>query len=164
MQRKWLLLAVCLPALAIATGILRAELHRDRAELWQFPVRGYDPRDLLRGQYLNYTIDLPPRGGKLECGHAGECCLCLMRTTANEPPSMHYQGCQQAKLACDGIVQQRYLSDAQRYYVPEARAGEAEMRLREGVARGTARVVLAVDAAGKPQIEELLVDGAPILR
>jgi uncharacterized membrane-anchored protein len=160
--RLWLLLAVVLPLLGVLTGVARSELHYRRSQEWQFAVAGYDPRDLLKGHYIAYRLNFREIPGSSRCpDDDASCCLCLTRTNRDEPDVSRLR-CDEAN-TCDGRLRADTLSTLDRYYVPEARAHEAEQRLRDGAARQTARLVVAIDPAGKPQVKNLLVDGQPLL-
>ena len=56
MKRLWPLLLL-LPLLVLSAGIVRNELMLGGATEWQIPITGYDPRDMLRGQYIRFTYD-----------------------------------------------------------------------------------------------------------
>jgi hypothetical protein len=85
--------------------------------------------------------------------------LCLSR---GEPVGFSRQSCSAVEY-CDGFLRSEYLSELQRYYVPEARATEAEQTLRSAAAEGQAKLVVALDPNGKPHIKELRVAGKPLL-
>lgn len=76
-QRKfWLLLALLLPLVVLSGNILRHQLSFHGAGEWRIPVRGWDPRDLLRGQYLRFAYDWDLQGDVTACRSAS-CELCL---------------------------------------------------------------------------------------
>jgi uncharacterized membrane-anchored protein len=156
--RALLLAAVMLPVLGITLGIARSELHFARSQEWSLPVAGYDPRDLLRGHYIQYRLNLPTDEGGYCSDDAPNCCLCLSR---GEPVSISRLECSLAS-SCQGMLRTEYLPQLQRYYVPEARAKEAEDKLRSAD-QGKAKLVIALDPNGKPQVRELLIEGKPIL-
>ena len=80
MSRSFVLFAVGLPLLALASVVARSELRVRASEEWSFPVSGYAPRDLLRGHYIRYQIDLQSESPKLSCSNDDPgCCLCLTR-------------------------------------------------------------------------------------
>lgn len=151
--------AVAIPVLGIALGIARSELQFARSQDWSLPVAGYDPVDLLRGHYIQYQVQLP--GAQFGSCYDTEpdCCLCLAR---GEPVAISREPCSVAK-SCDGMLRTEYLPQLQRYYVPEARAQEAENQLRLAAGQGKAELVVAIDPSGKPQVRALLIDGKPLL-
>ncbi|WP_176598591.1 MULTISPECIES: GDYXXLXY domain-containing protein [Sphingobium] len=57
--RSWLAVALVLPLVVL--GISWAATYRlaQQGQEWLIPIRGYDPRDLLRGHYVQYQYDWP---------------------------------------------------------------------------------------------------------
>jgi len=167
-QAKWprwgVIACVALPVLGLLFGIVRPELQLARSEEWVLSVRGYDPRDLLRGRYIEYRLDLKEAPSSHSCPDEDpECCLCLTRVSAQAPPQVRRESCAMAR-ACDGLLRTDSLSSLQRFYVPEAHAAEAERRLRDAADRDGARLVIAVDPSGAPQVKNLTIDGVPLVR
>lgn len=162
MSRRWGLLAVVVPVLGLAVMVGRAEFTRQRGGVWTIPIEGYDPRDLIHGQYLQYQYKLKWRGEDT-CG-AGErqpregCCLCLAR---DEPggydPFVRQVECDRVPTSCDGVVQSRGVMPPQRYFVPEDRARDIEA----GVRQHEASIELAIGSGREPAVRELLLDRRP---
>jgi uncharacterized membrane-anchored protein len=164
MTRRYTLVAVTLPLLAIGLGIVRAELFLRRAHDFVFEITGYDPRDLLRGHYLQFQLKVDPVLEREPCEDdaGGLCCLCLTRIEGEVVVRAERATCATARASCEGALDTRYFSAAQRYYVPEHRAAELERRLRDAMQRGGAQALVAVDQAGTARVRELLIDGEPI--
>jgi uncharacterized membrane-anchored protein len=163
MARRFTALAVVLPLVAIGLGIVRAELFRERARDFVFEIAGYDPRDLLRGHYLQFRLRVEPISEREPCDDAAsDCCLCLTRTEPDAVPYAERSSCATARASCDGALRTRYLNTPQRYYVPEQDAAELERRLLEAMQHRNAHAVLAIDASGDAQVRELRVDGRPL--
>jgi uncharacterized membrane-anchored protein len=163
MSRKFTLIAVLLPLLAIGLGIARAELFLGSARDFVFEIQGFDPRDLLRGRYLQFRLRVEPLPVREPCADSsGECCLCLTRSAPEAVPYAERASCTTARASCDGVLQMRYLTQPQRYYVPEARAAEFERRLLDAMQQRRAQAVLAVDRRGRASVRELRVDGVRI--
>lgn len=59
MSRPLRLLAVLLPALGLAAlwGLSERTYHQGTE--WEVPIQGYDPRDYLRGHYVEFSYDWP---------------------------------------------------------------------------------------------------------
>jgi uncharacterized membrane-anchored protein len=165
MRRELVILACVVPLLTIVLGIVRAERHLARSRDFTFDLEGYDPRDLLRGHYIQYRIAWheDPRGNDCHDGAEG-CCLCLTERGSNLAPQVIRMDCSEGRSACDGVLDTRYLSTLQRYYIPEARADELTQRLARATRTpGAARAVLAIDGRGKPQVKALRIDGKDVL-
>lgn len=69
------LLALILPLLGLALTWAYSHVRAQQGTEWDVPVRGYDPRDLLRGHYIVYSYDWPGLDPKLDPASAGELCL-----------------------------------------------------------------------------------------
>ena len=163
-SRKWLVVAVALPLVVLVVGIVRSEQHLASARRWQFAITCYDPRDHLRGHYLQYRLQLDEQPALETCedDYSDRCCLCLHETEKGKPPVVRRASCRLAAERCDGRLQTRYLSELSRYYIPEARARELERTLQDAAQAGNARLVVAITESGKPQIDALLVAGQRI--
>jgi hypothetical protein len=172
MRRSFLAAAVALPLFVLALGIVRSERHLADGRRWWFEVTGYDPRDLLRGHYIQYRlaldeIDLPVVGAADgvpcddETGDA--CCLCLSQEVPGGPAAfVERTTCELARSECEGALQLRYLGELERYYIAEERAAELTQIFQDASSEHRAHLVVAIDALGKPQIVTLLVDDMPV--
>jgi hypothetical protein len=171
MRRSFLAIAVALPLVVLALGIVRSERHLADGQRWTFDVTGYDPRDLLRGHFIQYQLvfedaDLPVIGavdGSPCDDETGEtCCLCLLGDNENDRTLVERTACELARTECEGALQLRYLDELRRYYIAEERAEELTQIFQDASRENRARLVVAIDAAGRPQIDTLLVDGMAI--
>lgn len=161
------LIAVLIPVLGLVALVGRAEYAARHGPTWTIPIEGYDPRDLLRGRYLQYRFAFDWQGENT-CGPDSEsglgrdpepgCCLCLTRSTADgvDPP-VRQTWCGEAEDLCDGALRAEDVVPPLRYYVPEERALELERALRDR----DAALELRIDPEGRPAIRELLLDGRP---
>lgn len=73
-------LALVLPLAGLGAVWWQTELDSHRGTEWDIPVQGYDPRDLLRGHYVQFQYDWP--GPDAEPGRAWRT-LCLEGTPPN---------------------------------------------------------------------------------
>jgi hypothetical protein len=149
--------------LAIAVGIARSELLFARTSDFTFEITGFDPRDLLRGHYLQFRLQLEPREIREACDPtAQECCLCVTATEPGQPASVADATCATARTHCAAWLDRSYLTQPLRYYVPEQRASELEQRLLQAIGRRSAQAVMVLDAHGQAQVRELRIDGQAI--
>lgn len=171
MRRSFIAVAVALPLVALGIGIVRSERHLAEGRRWSFEVTGYDPRDLLRGHYIQYRlvleeVDLPVAGAAdgIPCDDAtsGECCLCLYADYPQGPTTVERADCASALSVCDGTLQTRYLDELQRYYIAEDRAAELTQIFQDASQEKKARLIVAIDETGRPQIDVLLVNEMPV--
>jgi uncharacterized membrane-anchored protein len=152
--------ALLLPLAAISIGIVRAELHSAHSTRWVFDTRGYDPRDLLRGQYIAYRISFDEMTPVVSCSDDDpNCCLCLRAQSSGVPPKTQRTTCDAIEPSCDGRLRTQYLSELQRYYISERDAVRLNTRFQNAVGQQKASVLLAIDAGGKPAVDALLVGG-----
>jgi len=163
MKRSHLVAALALPLLVIVAAILQAELFLGGARDFLFEIHGYDPRDLLRGRYLQFQLAIDEGAEREPCDDAtGDCCLCLTRTGPDTPVRTERATCRTARVVCDGALQTDYVGRPLRFYVAESEAGQLERRLIDAMQERRAHALLAVDGAGRAQVRELRVDGAAI--
>lgn len=172
-------LALALPIVALAALVGEQELRFRNAQQVNVPVRGYDPRDLLRGHYITGQFDwdwdaVPEQGG------AGG--LCILPGTAARPKVRFIKEWQpdDRPADCRAVVAGRLASRAVaatptfvpktldsgapgvRLYVSETRAPELEELIRKHP--GALTVDLAVRPDGSAAIMALRVDGQIIGR
>jgi hypothetical protein len=163
MSRRYTAIAVVLPLLAIGLGIGRSELFRSRARDFVFEIGGYDPRDLLRGHYLQFRLRVEPLPVREPCDdRVDDCCLCLTRADSDAVPYAERARCETARASCDGALMTRYLNEPQRFYIPERSAEALEKRLLAAMEHRRAHAVLAIDEHGQAQVRELRIDGEAI--
>jgi hypothetical protein len=148
-KRVTLLVALLLPLVGTAGLIVRGEIALGGRE-WRFPIRGFDPRDLLRGRYLTYRILWGETDGEPPCER---CCLCLERESGEQVVTRIE--CSEAS-RCDARLAVDDVEDLQRFYVPETHATALERAVIEE--RGG---ILLSAVGGTLAIKELLVDGKP---
>jgi hypothetical protein len=157
MSRRFTAIAVTLPLLAIALGIVRAELTRRSAPRFVLEIGGFDPRDLLRGRYLQFTLRAEPCDDE-----PARCCVCLGRAAAGSVSRVERTACDAAQATCDGWLPPEAVDRRYRFYVPEDRAADLDRQLREAAARRTARAVVTVAGGKIAQVLDLLLDGEPV--
>jgi GDYXXLXY motif protein len=160
-ETRWLQAAVMLPLLGLLVMIARAEVLLRSGASFVVPIKGYDPRDLLHGHYLQYSFDFDWQGestcGTSQPGKAVDldtsCCVCL---------SAGATVARARQVRCDQVANCAWLSGSAlapplRYFVPERQAAELEQALRER----HAAVSLTCGPDGQPAIGDLYVDGRP---
>ena len=163
-SRKSVLVAVLLPLLAISLGIVHAQLQLGRARDYVFNIEGFDPRDLLRGRFLQFRLRVDEPQIREACdARAGQpCCLCLTRGAADQPPQVARSTCRDARAHCDGVLQPKYLREPLRFYVAEAHADQLDKQLADSIRKQHAQAVLAIDKSGAVLVRALRLDGKPI--
>lgn len=160
--------ALALPIVALAALIGQQELRFGTAETVNVPVRGYDPRDLLRGHYITGQFDWDWETAPPANGTGG---LCVRPATAARPSVRfienwqvgdHAPGCRLviAGRVASSVFLPASLDDGTRgirLYVSEKRAPELEKLIRDHP--GALTVDLAVRPDGSAAIMALRIDG-----
>ena len=59
MSRLARLAALALPLVGLAGLWFQSDRHYRQGTEWEVPIMGYDPRDMLRGHYVEFTYDWP---------------------------------------------------------------------------------------------------------
>jgi hypothetical protein len=160
--------ALALPIVALAALIGEQELRFSHAQQVNVPVRGYDPRDLLRGHYITGQFDWDWETTPQNAAAGGLCILPgdaarpKVRFLENWQPSDRAPDCRlviAGRVASSTFVPTTLDSGSQsvRLYVSEARAPELEELIREHP--GALTVDLAVRPDGGAAIMALRVEG-----
>ena len=79
------MIALLLPLVALVLLIVRAELVLKQGKRWTVAIGGYDPRDLIRGHYLQYRVrwKKDPNSTEACTDRDGDCYLCLRRESGD---------------------------------------------------------------------------------
>ena len=77
MKRGLLIAALVFPFIILGGSLVKNEANLSNAETFLIPVTGYDPRDVLRGRYVQVAYDLELSGDTNLCVEEG-CRLCLL--------------------------------------------------------------------------------------
>lgn len=148
--------ALLLPVLAIVGLIYRAEMVLQTGRKWVVKIGGYDPRDLLSGQYLRYRVrwDMQEREPCLSC------CYCLWNPGARSEkpvePAVRVVSCAE-RGPCESWFPEEDAAGLEKFFIPEKEGARLERALRDR----EAAILLSVTRRGKVGVEELLIDGRP---
>ncbi len=75
-MKRWFALALLLPIVGLVLSIAAREAGLSGASEWRIPIAGFDPRDPIRGRYIQFRYDWRVTGDPAQCGKAA-CALCL---------------------------------------------------------------------------------------
>ncbi len=153
-RRHWVLLALALPVLGVLGMVVKSELTLARGRELRVPIRGFDPRDLLRGNYLLFQFDLNISGTCEE--EQGSCCYCVRAGMSGQAMPAQKGACG-VEEGCLAEINAADLEELRRFYVPEEVGFQLEQRVREK----RAVAVLAVTPDGKVALKALEIDGKP---
>ena len=147
------LAAVLLPALGLA--MLWGQSHNtyNQGTEWDVPVMGYDPRDMLRGHYVEFTYDWPLEGAAAESGLAF---LCL----SGEAPRLDsatpleneadLAACAHPLRAGEDHVYGMTSLERGRLYLDQYKAAMIDAQLRDGDQRGIVTIRQREDGSFTP--------------
>jgi hypothetical protein len=174
------IVALALPVLAMALLIGMHIQNRGNGTLWEVPVTGYDPRDLLRGHYLTFRYDWDWEMST-SCKRGEACILCLRENAPGSRynPKVQIVNAEDAPKQCAAFIQghgngsvnqfeigPKKGNGLRRYYIPEA-----EARRLDGLLRGWNReengehkfaMGLRVSQDGRAFVERMYIDGTAL--
>ena len=150
--KKALLVALLFPIIVLAALTAYRQFRLSAGTEVVLPISGYDPRDLLSGHYLIYTVDY---GVTELCRNTSEDktgYVCLnSKSFSDDPPA----GCTQL---IRGVCKSgRFEAGIEKYFVAESEAADLEKKVRSQVAS----IVLSLSSRGDAQVKDLLIDGRP---
>ena len=146
MGNSWRIAALALPVIGLGGLWAMSEFESRQGTFWDVPVVGYDPRDLLRGHYVEYRYDWP---GWEEGLSPARLCIegkapTVTRVKAVEIDAQWTECEHRAEADFDSIYGDNSLLFG-RIYVGQDRALEIEETVRDRDQRGIMRVRLAPD-------------------
>lgn len=153
MKRLAGLAALVLPVLGLAGLWAWTDRWTREGTDWEVPVQGYDPRDLLRGHYIQFRYDWPGKGvGENELWWPGPFCI------EGTPPQIErivvqddVEDCAHfAKPATSAVYGNEGLRVG-RLYIPQTRARDLERKLADPTLRGIVTVRQRIDGRILPQ-------------
>lgn len=139
MKRPLLLLALLLPLAGLAGSIAVRQTGLADASAWAIPIAGYDPRDPLRGRYIQFAYAWNVQGDATLCRNQS-CDLCLSRSELGVTATIVPQGsvcAARVDLAASaigvatGFRPEDPPSFTNRIFVSETSAPKLEAQLRE---------------------------------
>lgn len=149
-SRSALVTGLVIPILALAALVAYKRHILTTGREVVLPIEGYDPRDLLAGHYLTYTVNYGVEGLCQGSQEPSPAYVCLSTHTSSqmvpENCSLYIRGrCERG----------RFLAGVERYYVPQSSALELEQKVRDK----KASVVISVTPLGEAQVKDLWIDG-----
>jgi hypothetical protein len=150
MIRAARLAAVIAPVLGLGALWVQSDRTYHKGTEWEVPIQGYDPRDYLRGHYVEFSYDWP---GIDEFRDVPPEALCL----AGEAPTL----AQVTRIAVDAPCRHRVRADRSgvygwealtrgRLYIGQDRAARLEEELRNRDQRGIVTIRQREDGSFTP--------------
>ena len=184
MMTALVIAALALPVVALGAMVGKAEHDLADAGVMRVAIRGYDPRDILRGHYLAYRFDW-----SIEPSFIGRTTrICVLSAPPDAPArvrALAASGDRASTADCLFVVdgwgtveaEARRLDPGERgpagrlqfnpsgvesgrLYVPERHAEQLERLLREGKVQLT--IDLAVTKAGRASVKAWHIDGKTV--
>ena len=117
-------------------------------------ISGYDPRDLISGHYLSYSIDY---GVETTCDYNNQSCICYSSLSPPEGTFLTDSDC--ADLKCIAVIKGKcsystFNTGIERYYISEVESKELDTKLRKEGAK--IRVILPEN--GSALVKEIIWD------
>ena len=146
------LAALALPLIGLGAGWAVTHTQAQQGTDWDVPIRGYDPRDLLRGHYITFRYDWP--GLKPDDSFNGPEALCIDGTApsitgVSELNPGIRQRCAVIARASDSDRRGGGLGNGI-FYVPQTAAQGYETKLRDTTLKGIMRVRIRDDGLVRP--------------
>ncbi len=150
--------AILFPCVVLGALVAMNFYKRDfGGDVWEIPIEGYDPRDLLKGHYLRFRFrfQTAENANSEEKCNGPACCLCLSKNSdgTRKYPSAIKMECEPAR-ACDAFVLPRPV-EGEKYFIPELEATRLEDLLRTG----KASLTVTIGRSGEMSFRDLLIDG-----
>lgn len=149
-SRKWILIALIFPIVSLLalTGYKKYVLSFGKEVT--LPITGFDPRDLLSGHYIIYSVQYGVEGiCKDRYEEKIDAYVCLDNKTfsySNEGCSLFIAG------SCNYGT---FNAGIERFYIPESRAQELDQIVRGG----SGSIVISISSNGAAQVKDLLISG-----
>lgn len=148
-KNKGLWLALLFPILMLLALIAYKKYILTFGQEVTLAISGYDPRDILSGHYLIYTVEYPV--GKIctdKTVESGYVCLDPKGFSAELPA--------ECKIPIRGTCKYgRFEAGIEKFYIPEDKAQILDNNIRGK----RASIVISVTPKGQAQVKDLLIDG-----
>ncbi len=159
-HRLILAAALLLPLAALATSWAMIHRQAQQGQDWLIPIEGYDPRDLLRGHYVQYRYAWPTgplREGEDRVDPAYASALCVTGTTPNiqmvRPAAQVHdetKDCAIILRATLGARQEVRGLESGIFYASQAQAIALSAKLADPRLQGLVRVRVRADGVMRP--------------
>jgi len=157
-------LALVLPLLLLALLIVQKATAFIGAPTVRLQIHGYDPRDLIAGHYLAFTVDYGvTQPIELRYGSAYLCFTeegGLKASAWHEGKAADSRDPQTCPVFLQGAMDYgRFLAGVEYYYVNENAALELDKALRSGEHKS--EIILQINSEGQGRVQSLIFDDKP---
>jgi len=164
--KKLSLIGVMLPIGVLLGWCLFLSYSLATGTVVRLRVEGYDPRDLLSGRYIMYSLtqatdDATQAGCPVSHHQAYPACACLTPEPQGPFHTISWIGrCEKRPAACElflhGTCRFQFFAGIEEYFIPEQLAPALQT-----IPAGS-NIVLAVSTGGHSQVKQMLVGETPI--
>ena len=163
-MRKASLVAVIVPLITLLGWCLTLSYSLATGTPVRLRVEGYDPRDLLSGRYITYSLVQPSNVGREGCYGAlygATACGCLTPEPNGPFHTISWIGrCEERPTECtlflQGMCRIWFVAGIEKYFIPEELAPALQTIPAES------SIVLTVSGWGHSQVKQMLVGETPI--
>lgn len=159
------IIAVALPLTVLGAWLARLSWIENTGTKVRLEVTGYDPRDLLAGHYLTYTVNYGPAA---DCPLEGvsettAMCICLVENLDSKLHEANWSGpCDVRPEECPVFIEGRcnygrFTADIERFYFPET------FQTQLAVVPQQSSITVALTSEGKGLVTGFAVDGVDVL-
>lgn len=151
---RWWLVALAIPLFGLGALWATAHVRSTQGSDWDVPIMGYDPRDLLRGHYVEYRYDWPGLRDEQRDSFYDESLGLCIKGNAPRVASVSVVNVADAsrQTDCAAVVRANMWAEegvngviTDRIYIPQTRGREYEDRLRDPDQIGIVRVRIRPD-------------------
>lgn len=149
--RNLLWAALALPLIGLGGSWAVTHLKSQQGTDWDVPIRGYDPRDLLRGHYITFQYDWPglKRDGDAFAYIDTLCITGVAPAITSASRTAETSGCATIARASQWDAGGNGLGNGI-FYVPQTKAASYERALRDPKQQGVMRVRIRDDGLVQP--------------
>ena len=151
-------ISALIPILGIITFLAQTQYQASIGLKYRVNIRGYDPRDLLRGRYLRYTFDLDTIDSSSSSITKWNSQYCFIRRSTTDYEIKQISKEQSTK-ECSSVLSATKLIRGQKYFIPESHAQQLETKLRDRTVKAT--VDLIINNNHHFTVGQLYFDGKP---
>ncbi len=148
----WKTYTLLLPLLGYLASIALAERELQGAEIVEVSIEGFDPRDVLRGQYIRYRLSTLYRLPSKERWSADAACLI---PSENAPYTLSLHKKSNPPSACQHAIPIQFAREQHRYFIQQDQARSIE----KIVQAGQGSISLALISKDRVVVRELLLNG-----
>ena len=148
--KSFLIIALLFPIITLLTLTSYKKHLLESGYVVTLKVSGYDPRDLLSGHYLIYTVDYGMNDLCRNYSTIQSAYICLDTKTFSVMPD----------ISCKHFIAGtcnygRFEAGIEKFYIPEEKAVMLDKKIRGK----QASIVISVSPGGHAQVKDLLIDG-----